>query len=99
MFLVGLAAGGSAQAGPGRHAAALAPRACLVEVLWSEVVPVGPLFHHTFEETLRITPPNGSPVTRTVEQVIPWQAPPPRQGQRMMMACDSALIRASFGLP
>jgi hypothetical protein len=71
---------------------------CLVEVLTSEELPVGPLFHHTYRATLRVTPPNRPPFVTTVQRVMPWQAPPPRQGQRQLVSCDPALIDSSFRL-
>jgi hypothetical protein len=69
-------------------------QSCLVEVLASEMLPVGPMFHHTVKATLLVTPPDRPPFQTTVERVIPWQAPPPRQGQRMWVYCDPASLNA-----
>ncbi|MBV8697691.1 hypothetical protein [Bradyrhizobium sp.] len=70
---------------------------CLVEVLRSEELPIGPLFHHTIKATLLVTPPDMPPFERTVYKVITWQEPPPRQGQRMRIDCDPAAL-SSFSL-
>jgi len=90
-LLLGVGASGVVQARQARHADVDA-QACLVEVLDSEMLPVGPMFYHTVQATLRITPPGSPPVVRTIEKVIPWQAPPPRQGQVMRMNCDQAAL-------
>jgi hypothetical protein len=71
---------------------------CLVEVLYSEELPVGPLFYHTYRATLRITPPNRPSFVTTVLRAMPLQAPPPRQGQRQHVPCDPALVESSFRL-
>jgi hypothetical protein len=52
------------------------------------------MFHHTVKATLLVTPPDRPPFQTTVERVIPWQAPPPRQGQRMWVYCDPASLNA-----
>jgi hypothetical protein len=72
------------------------PQSCLVEVLYSEVLPVGLAFYHTYRATLRVTPPDGPPFETTIEREMPWQAPPPRQGQRQWVPCDAALLQSSF---
>jgi hypothetical protein len=71
---------------------------CLVEVLYSEELPIGPLFYHTVKAAVLVTPPGAPPFETTVQKVIPWQVPPPRRGQRVRVACDSALLNSSFGL-
>jgi hypothetical protein len=72
---------------------------CLVEVLRSEELPIGPLFWHTVRATLLVTAPDRPAFQTTVQRVIPWQAPPPRQGQRLSVPCDPALIESlSFRL-
>jgi hypothetical protein len=63
---------------------------CVIEILHSEELPIGPLFHHTIRATLRVIVPNMSPFETTVQKVIPWQVPPPRRGQRARVQCDSA---------
>jgi hypothetical protein len=76
----------------------LAQKLCLVEVLNSEELPLAPPFHHTVKATLLVTPPDRPPFETTVLRVIPWQSPPPRQGQRMRLTCDPALIESSLRL-
>lgn len=71
---------------------------CTAEVLHSEMLPVGPAFHHTIKATLLVTPTDRPPFETTVVRVIPWQAPPPRQGQRQRVPCDPALLPSSFRL-
>jgi len=85
--------GGSAQAGPRGQGDAPAMQPCVVEVLHSEMIPIGPLLHHTIKATLLVTAPDRPPFETTVEKVLPVQFPPPRQGQRLKMMCDPA----SFG--
>jgi hypothetical protein len=87
-----LALTASAQAGQG------AARACLVEVLYSEELPIGPMFQHTVKVAILVTPPGASPFETTVLKVIPWQVPPPRRGQRVRVSCDSAVLDSSFRL-
>ena len=51
---------GSAHAAQWNAPAAAAMQPCLVEVLHSEMIPLGPLFHHTIKTTLlchRARPP------------------------------------------
>ena len=89
-----LALTASAQAGQGGWRD---PR-CLVEVLYSEELPIGPLFYHTVKAAVLVTPPGAPPFETTVLKVIPWQVPPPRRGQRVRIPCDSAQLNPSFGL-
>jgi hypothetical protein len=72
-------------------------RSCLVEVLYSEELPIGPLFYHTVKVTLLVSAPHTRPFEMTIDKVIPWQAPPPRRGQRVKARCDPALLHSSFG--
>jgi hypothetical protein len=90
-----LALTASAQAGHGdRHD----ERRCLVEVLYSEMLPIGPFFHHTVKAAVLVTPPDAPPFETTVQTVIPWQVPPPRRGQQTRVRCDSVALNSSFGL-
>lgn len=89
-----LALTASARAGQAR----LHDSRCLVEVLYSEELPIAPLFYHTVKAAVLVTPPGGQPFETTVYKVIPWQVPPPRRGQRVHLACDSALLNSTFGL-
>jgi hypothetical protein len=73
-------------------------QSCVVEVLHSEMLPVGPLFYHTIKVRLLVTPADRSPFETTVEQVIPWQAPPPRQGQRVWTSCEQIAAQSGFRL-
>jgi hypothetical protein len=67
---------------------------CLVQVLSSEEIPLGPMFHHTVKATLLVSPSDRPPFQTTIEKVTPWQVPPPRQGQRAWVACDPASLNA-----
>jgi hypothetical protein len=73
-------------------------RSCMVEVLYSEEVPIGPFFHHTVKAAVLVTPPDAPPFETTVEKVIHWQVPPPRRGQRMRVSCDLAVLKSSSRL-
>ena len=53
------------------------------------MLPLGPMFHHVVKMTMRITPTDRPPYITTMERAIPWQAPPPRQGQRRLVPCES----------
>jgi hypothetical protein len=89
-----LALTASAQAS---HVASRDSRACRIEVLYSEELPIGPMFYHTVKVAVLVTPPNAPSFETTVLKVIPWQVPPPRRGQRVRVSCDSAL-NSSFRL-
>lgn len=73
-------------------------RSCLVQVLHSEELPVGPLFYHTVKVRLLVMPADRPAFETLVERAIPWQAPPPRQGQRMRMACEQMSAQSGFRL-
>ena len=77
-----------------RAAQARAP-SCVLEVLYSEELPIGPLFHHTVRADLLVIPPKGQPFETTVWKVIPWQVPPPRRGQRLRRPCSSVTFELS----
>jgi hypothetical protein len=85
---------GSAAAAETRPAAKAQAQSCLVQVLSSEEIPLGPMFHHTVKATLLVTPPDRPPFQTTVEKVTPWQVPPPRQGQRAWVTCDQASLNS-----
>lgn len=95
ILLAGVAIPASAGAGQMHRGDAAS---CLVEVLSSEELPVGPTFYHTVRTTLRVTPPDGAAFVTTVQRAIPWQAPPPRRGRLKRMPCDPALWESSFRL-
>jgi hypothetical protein len=93
-LLLGLGFCGSASAGEMRPATKADAQSCLVQVLRSEEIPLGPMFYHTVKATLLVTPPDRPPFQTTVEKVTPWQVPPPRQGQRAWVTCDPASLNA-----
>lgn len=67
---------------------------CMVEVLHSEELPGAPIFQNLARERLRVTAPQQPPFETTVERLMPWQVPPPRRGQRLKLACDSAVLNS-----
>jgi hypothetical protein len=69
-------------------------QSCFVQVLSSEEIPLGPMFHHTVKAILLVSPTDRPPFQTTIEKVIPWQVPPPRQGQRAWVYCDPASLNA-----
>lgn len=85
--------GGSAGAGQVQR-----DKRCFVEVLYSDELPVGPSFHHTVRATLLVTAPHAPPTETTVYKVIPWQVPPPRQGQKVWMRCNLIAFHPSLGV-
>ena len=85
-------------AGAGQGGVHATARSCQVEVLYSEELPIGPMFHHTVKAALLVTAPDTPPFETTVVKVIPWQVPPPRRGQRVHLRCDSIPQDSSFGL-
>ena len=81
-----------------RQAAQHATRSCLIEVLHSEELPIGQMFFHTIKATLLVTAPGAQPFEATVQEVIPWQTPPPRAGKRVRVLCDPTTHNFSFTL-
>ena len=69
---------------------------CTVEVLRSEALPGAPINQNLIRTTLQISTPDIPPFETTVVKLIPWQAPPPRQGQRLTVACDPANFVSHF---
>jgi hypothetical protein len=63
---------------------------CIAKVLHSEELPFAPVGHWLVKVTLRILPPNGGAFETTMQDTMPWQAPPPRQGQTFRLRCDPA---------
>jgi hypothetical protein len=90
----GLGLGASAHAAEMQPSAKADAHSCFVQVLYSEEIPLGPMFYHTVKATLLVTPPDRPPFQTTVEKVTPWQVPPPRQGQRAWVYCDAASLNA-----
>src|SRR5579871_4293865 len=88
-----LVVGSPAQAAKAEH-----NKHCLVEVLHSEELAIAPLFYHAVKATLLISAPHASPAETTVYKVIPWQVPPPREGQKFWIHCDRAPLDAALKL-
>jgi hypothetical protein len=59
-----------------------------IEVLRSEELPGAPIYQNRVRATLRVNAPGRVPLETTVVRLIPWQVPPPRQGQRLTVLCD-----------
>ena len=72
----------SASASPGRD------RLCTAHVLHSEELTFAPIYYHLVRTALLIVPPSGQAYQTTVEKMISWQTPPPRQGQKFRFWCD-----------
>jgi len=64
--------------------------ACVAKVLHSEELPFAPPNQWGMSVTLEITPPGGGPYRIALHDKLPWQAPPPRQGQSFRVWCDPA---------
>jgi hypothetical protein len=82
----------SARAGQGAQHDA---KSCFVEVLYSEMPPAAPPLYHTVKARLLVTPADKAAFETTVVRTIPWQAPPPRQGQRLSVSCKA--VQADYG--
>jgi hypothetical protein len=63
---------------------------CTARVLYSEELPFAPINTWFVEVTLEVTPPNGSAFVTTLQDTMPWQVAPPRQGQTFRLRCDPA---------
>jgi hypothetical protein len=70
-------------------AARQGPR-CRAEVLRSQELPGAPIDYHRLRAAVLIIPPSGPAFQETLEKLIPWQAAPPRRGQRFRYWCDAA---------
>jgi hypothetical protein len=64
--------------------------ACKADILHSEELPGAPIFYHHVKADLRVTPPGRPAFEATVENLTPWQVPPPRRGERFTLWCDPA---------
>jgi hypothetical protein len=64
--------------------------ACVARVLHSEELPYAPPEHWLVSVALEITPPDGKAYEIELHHKMPWQGPPPRQGQTFMLLCDPA---------
>jgi hypothetical protein len=65
---------------------------CRIEVLRSEELPGAPIYQNRVRTTLMVNAPGRAPFETTVTKLIPFQAPPPRQGQRLSVLCDPASL-------
>lgn len=87
----------STQASTQASAQALAGRdpglPCTARVLYSEELPFAPINTWLVKVTLEITPPNGGAFVTTLQDTMPWQVPPPRQGQTFRVRCDPDNLR------
>jgi hypothetical protein len=63
---------------------------CTARVLYSEELPFAPVNTWLVKVTLEITPPNGGAFVTTLQDTMPWQVAPPRQGQTFRLRCDPA---------
>jgi hypothetical protein len=61
---------------------------CSIQVIRSEELPGAPIYQNRVRATLLVSAPGRAPFVTTVVKLIPWQVPPPRQGQRMTVLCD-----------
>jgi hypothetical protein len=61
---------------------------CNIQVLRSEELPGAPIYQNRVRATLLVNAPGRAPFEATVVKLIPWQVPPPRQGQRLTVLCD-----------
>ncbi len=68
---------------------------CRAYVLQSEELAWAPIYHNRVRAVLEIIPPDGPAFQTTVNRLLPWQEPPPRQGQRFRLRCD-AINSGSF---
>jgi hypothetical protein len=71
---------------------------CRAYVLQSEELAWAPIYHNRVRAVLQIIPPDGPAFQVTVNRLLSWQQPPPRQGQRFRLRCD-AVNAGSFAFP
>lgn len=64
--------------------------ACKADILHSEELPGAPIFYHHVKAELLVTSPGRPAFEAIVDNLTPWQVPPPRQGQRFTLWCDPA---------
>ncbi len=65
-------------------------RICTARVVYSEELPFVPIGSWLVKVTLEITPKNAARYYTTLQERMPWQAPPPRRGQAFRAWCDPA---------
>jgi hypothetical protein len=92
--------GAACAADRSRHAGVIETRegrvSCHIEVLRSEELPGAPIFQNLVRATLLVNAPGTPPFETTVVKLIPWQMPPPRQGQRLIAPCDPASLSSGL---
>ncbi|MGA7806022.1 hypothetical protein [Bradyrhizobium sp.] len=69
---------------------------CHIEVLHSEELAGAPIFQNLVKATLLVNAPGTPPFETSVVKLIPWQMPPPRQGQRLIVPCDPASLSSGL---
>jgi hypothetical protein len=85
-----LLAQGSTQASTRALAGSEQGMPCTARVLYSEELPFAPINTWLVKVTLEITPPTGGAFVTTLQDTMPWQVAPPRQGQTFRLRCDPA---------
>ena len=65
---------------------------CSIQVLRSEELPGAPIYQNRVRATLLVNAPGRAPFETTIVKLIPWQVPPPRQGQRLNVLCDPSSL-------
>jgi hypothetical protein len=61
---------------------------CTARVIYSEVLPFGPINTWLVKAILEITPPGGNAYLVMLQNQMAWQGPPPRRGQLFRVLCD-----------
>lgn len=91
-FAAAVALAGTMLTGTAANAqtSASALRPCMARVVYSEELPFAPIASWLVKVTLEITPKNAAPYYMTLQERMPWQAPPPRRGQAFRAWCDPA---------
>ena len=69
---------------------------CSIQVVRSEELPGAPIYQNRVRATLLVSAPGRVPFETTVVRLIPWQVPPPRQGQRLTVLCDPESLSFSI---
>ena len=69
---------------------------CSIEVVRSEELPGALIYQNRVRATLLVKAPGRVPFETSVVRLIPWQVPPPRQGQRLSVLCDPESLNFSM---
>jgi hypothetical protein len=64
---------------------------CVARVLKSEEVAYAPMGYWLVRMTFEITRPGGLAFASTLQDTMPWQGAPPREGQAFRLRCDRGL--------